>query len=184
MAEYNYYNLQEDEVVINTPLQSGGRILYGSEAAEADVTTPTLLTSVVYPSSHPRTSQPSIGKKKTTSSTFKDGRLKLYAQPPNPLDPLEEKRRKKALESFNNRQASNLEYDVLQHTEMGLINQIENLEKEKTRLERNVQNLEMQQQNCQYQACENIRPIQGEHYSSYPPYFDSQQNQSSLFSSF
>lgn len=184
MAEH-YYNLQENEVVLNAPLHCGGRILYGSEAAVADVTTPTLLASSAHPSSHPHLSQPSMGKTKSRSNTFKDGRLKLYAEPPNPHDPAREKKRRKAVESFKNRQGSKLEFDALKHTAVKLEDEIGRLEMEKIRLQQNVDSLERDQQNWQYQAFDNTCPIpqqeyyqqQGDHYSSCPPNLDCQQTQ-------
>ncbi|MPC87154.1 hypothetical protein E2C01_082006 [Portunus trituberculatus] len=157
MAEYNNYNLQEDEVVVNTPLHSGGCILYGSELALGDDTTSTSFAFFPHPGSHPHISQTSMGRKKSASNTFKDGRLKQYAQPPNPDDPLKEKKRKKSMQSHNHREGTKLEFEVLQRTEMGLKSEIGTLEEERIRLMQNVQNLEMQQ-NWQYQACSNMFP--------------------------
>lgn len=92
--------------------------------------------------------------KKKKKKKNQNGKVPVYNMPPNPDDPEFEKRRKKALESFRNRQGTKLEEEVLRGLLTDLTDQMESLQLEKMMRQQNVRRLEVQiqQQNCQYPA--------------------------------
>ena len=162
MAEHNvgYPHQQEyNEEVVNTTLHNGGNVFFGMKTAATDVTNSILFAPALHPSSsysvecHPDASLQSVKKNSATGSTSNDGKQKLYEMPPNPADPIFEKKRIKAVKSQKNRQRQKQQAEALQSTKIEIKANVEDLRMEKMILQQSIEYLKLQKQNVQDQAC-------------------------------